>query len=272
MPTADHGLLGRLDALLDLVTRRRCLFLGPGAQLARAAAQAAADATGLDVEARPPGTTTAPEEDPTTDPVELDGPAAPAGRVTSPRDLSAGAPVALDATASSYGAAEAVEFLRLLAQAVGLLRVRGSRVEATALCAPWRRLEDGLRAGLVYAAWCHRVPWLAVLGPGTAVERLERDRLWVLRLLFGLPAAVDVDVAGLAATVAERLGLGADDRVVTALAAAFLDPLVALGVADLEPPPPQPPVQLRLAARAQTVIGSALVAAGEEVPLGVSAN
>jgi hypothetical protein len=231
MPTADHGLLGRLDALLDLVTRRRCLFLGPGAQLAKADAVAVAQATGLDLPARP-----------------------------------------VEAASREDGGDQAVEFLRLLAQAVGLLRVRGSRVEATALCAPWGRLEEGLRAGLVYAAWCHRVPWMAVLGPGRAVERLERDRLWVLRLLFGLPAAVDVDVAALAATVEERLGLGAGDHLTTALAAAFLDPLVALGVADLHPPPPQPPAHLRLAARAQTVIGSALVAAGEEVPLGATAN
>lgn len=231
MPTADLGLLGRLDALLELTTRRRCLFLGPGAQLARADAQAVAEATGLDLPA--PSAETATRQD---------------------------------------GGDQAVEFLRLLAQAVGLLRVRGSRVEATALCAPWARLEDGLRAGLVYAAWCHRVPWMAVLGPGPAVERLERDRLWVLRLLYGLPPAVDVDVAGLAAIVEERLGLGAADRLATALAAAFLDPLVALGDAELHPPPPQPPVHLRLAARAQTVIGSALVAAGEEVPLGASAN
>jgi hypothetical protein len=271
MPPADHGLLGRLDALLDLVTRRRCLFLGPGARLATADARAAAHATGLGPVARRPGTATAPEGGPATGPPGLDDAAAAAPRVTAPRDVRAGASVARDEVAPPAGA-EAVEFLRLLAQAVGLLRVRGSRVEATALCAPWRRLEPGLRAGLVYAAWCHRVPWLAVLGAGQAVERLERDRLWVLRLLFGLPAAVDVEVAALAATVAERLGLGAEDRLVTALAAAFLDPLVALGVADLEPPPPQPPAQLRLAARAQTVIGSALVAAGEEVPIGLSAN
>jgi hypothetical protein len=251
MPSADPGLLGRLDALLDLVTRRRCLFLGPGAQLTRADALAVADAAGLD------------------------GPPGPAAAAAS-REVGFKSDPAADAfgsgAAPGHGGDQAVEFLRLLAQAVGLLRVRGSRVEATALCAPWARLEAGLRAGLVYAAWCHRVPWLAVLGPEPAVERLERDRLWVLRLLFGLPAAVDVDVAALAATVAERLGLSADDRLATALAAAFLDPLVALGVADLEPPPPRPPAQLRLAARAQTVIGSALVAAGEEVPLGVSAN
>jgi hypothetical protein len=111
-----------------------------------------------------------------------------------------------------------------------------------------------------------------VLGPGAAVDRLERDRLWVLRLLFGLPAVVDVDVAGLTTTVAERLRLGDADQLTAALAASFLDPLVALGVADLDPPPPQPPRYLRLAARAQTVIGSALVAVGEEMPFATTPN
>jgi len=250
MPTTDRGLLGRLDALLDLVARRRCLFLGPGARLVAADAQIAAEVTGL--EPPSPGPTVAsrdldPREHPATDPGGPAGPAVPGGE-------------------------EAVEFLRLLAQAVGLLRVRGSRVEATALCGAWSRLDDGLRAGLVYAAWCHRVPWAVVLGPSAAVDRLERDRLWVLRLLVGLPAVVDVDVGGLTATIAERLRLGAGDRVTAALAAAFLDPLVALGVAELDPPPPQPPRYLRLTARAQTVIGSALVAAGEEMPLATTSN
>jgi hypothetical protein len=94
---------------------------------------------------------------PATGRAGLDGGAIPAARVTAPREVPAGAPVTGDATAPTYGGAEAVEFLRLLAQAVGLLRVRGSRVEATALCTPWRRLEAGLRAGLVYAAWCQQV-------------------------------------------------------------------------------------------------------------------
>jgi hypothetical protein len=252
MPTADRGLLGRLDALLDLVARRRCLFLGPGARLVRADAQIVAEVTGL---APPP-----PAPDGAAASRDLD----PRGRPATEAGGTAGPAVP--------GGEEAVEFLRLLAQAVGLLRVRGSRVEATPLCASWRRLEDGLRAGLVYAAWCHRVPWAVVLGPSAAVDRLERDRLWVLRLLFGLPAAVDVDVGGLTATVAERLHLGPADRVTAALAAAFLDPLVALGVADLDPPPPQPPRSLRLTARAQTVVGSALVAAGEEMPLATTPN
>jgi hypothetical protein len=48
--------------------------------------------------------------------------------------------------------------------------------------------------------------------------------------------------------------------------------LVALGVADLDPSPPQPPRYLRLTARAQTVIGSALVAVGEEMPFATTPN
>jgi hypothetical protein len=164
-------------------------------------------------------------------------------------------------------AAGAVEFLRLLAQAVGLLRVRGSRLEVTTLRPAWSKLDDGLRAGLVFAAWCHRVPWSPVLGPGPGVEALARGRLWVLRLLFGLPAGVDVAVAGLAATIGEGLDLGPADRLAILVAAAFLDPLGALGAAELEPAPPHPPVRFRLGPRARVVIGSALIAAGEEVPL-----
>src|SRR6266545_3283194 len=53
----------------------------------------------------------------------------------------------------------AVELLRGLAEAIGLLRDRGDRVEATTLRHPWAQLDVDLRAGLVYAAWCHRVPW-----------------------------------------------------------------------------------------------------------------
>ena len=46
-----------------------------------------------------------------------------------------------------------------------------------------------------------------------------------------------------------------------------LEDAVALGVADIRPPPPHPGAALRLGPRASTVIGSALVAAGEEVSL-----
>ena len=86
-------------------------------------------------------------------------------------------------------------------------------------------------------------------------------------LLLGLPAGVDVGLQGLVETVANGLELDLDEWLPRALAAAFLDPLVALGVADLRPPPPHPGASLRLGPRASTVIGSALVAAGEEVSL-----
>ncbi|HEX8134021.1 MAG TPA: hypothetical protein VF880_11420 [Actinomycetes bacterium] len=162
---------------------------------------------------------------------------------------------------------DAVELLRCVAEGVGLLRARGDRLEATSLRHAWAQIDQTLRAGLTFAAWCHRVPWPAFLHGGAGVEALVGGRLWVLRLLFGLPAGVEVGVAGLAATVAGGLGLEGGDWLDRAVTAAFLDPLVALGVATLDPPPPNPAASLRLLPRASTVIGSALVAAGEEVPL-----
>jgi hypothetical protein len=162
---------------------------------------------------------------------------------------------------------DAVELLRAVAEGVGLLRVRGDRLEATSLRHAWAQIDQGLRAGLTFAAWCHRVPWPAFLHGGAGVEALVGGRLWVLRLLFGLPPGVEVGVPGLTATIAGGLGLDGGDWLDRAVAAAFLDPLVALGVASLDPPPPHPAASLRLLPRASTVIGSALVAAGEEVPL-----
>jgi hypothetical protein len=150
---------------------------------------------------------------------------------------------------------------------VGLLRVRGDRLEATSLRHAWSKIDETLRAGLTFAAWCHRVPWPVFLHGGPGVEVLVGGRLWVLRLLLGLPAGVDVGLQGLVETVANGLELDLDDWLPRALAAAFLDPLVALGVADIHPPPPHPGASLRLGPRASTVIGSALVAAGEEVSL-----
>jgi hypothetical protein len=162
---------------------------------------------------------------------------------------------------------EAVELLRAVAEGVGLLRVRGDRLEATSLRHAWAQIDRGLRSGLVYASWCHRVPWPVFLRGGPGVEALAGGRLWVLRLLLGLPAGVDVGLQGLVETVANGLELDLDDWLPRALEAAFLDPLVALGVADVRPPPPHPAASLRLGPRASTVIGSALVAAGEEVSL-----
>jgi hypothetical protein len=52
---------------------------------------------------------------------------------------------------------EAVELLRAVAEGVGLLRVRGDRLEATSLRHAWSQIDEGLRAGLCYAAWCQQV-------------------------------------------------------------------------------------------------------------------
>ena len=168
---------------------------------------------------------------------------------------------------SAVALRDAVELLRAVAEGVGLLRVRGDRLEATSLRHAWAQIDPGLRAGLVYAAWCHRVPWPVFLRDAPGIDALVGARLWVLRLLLGLPAGVEVGLQGLVETVANGLELDLDDWLPRALAAAFLHPLVAVGVADIRPPPPHPGSALRLGPRASTVIGSALVAAGEEVSL-----
>jgi hypothetical protein len=63
------------------------------------------------------------------------------------------------------------------------------------------------------------VPWSAFLqGPG--LEVVVGGRLWVLRLLLGLPAGVDVGLQGLVETVANGLELDLDDWLPRALAAA----------------------------------------------------
>jgi hypothetical protein len=213
--SSEHGLLARLDALVEVAAERHGLALVPGGRLAAAEARVAARAIGL-------------------------GPS---------RGAAARAPAVTQR------------------DAVELLRVRGDRLEATSLRHAWAQIDQGLRAGLVYAAWCHRVPWPVFLRGGPGIEALVGARLWVLRLLLGMPAGVEIGLQGLVETVANGLELDLDDWLPRALAAAFLDPLVALGVADIHPPPPHPGSSLRLGPRASTVIGSALVAAGEEVSL-----
>jgi hypothetical protein len=52
----------------------------------------------------------------------------------------------------------AVELLLLLGIAVGVLRADGLRVRAAARA--WRALDDTLRAGLVFAAWCQHAAFL----------------------------------------------------------------------------------------------------------------
>jgi hypothetical protein len=52
----------------------------------------------------------------------------------------------------------AVELLWAVAEGVGLLRARGDRLEATSLRHAWTQIDEGLRAGLTFAAWCQHVP------------------------------------------------------------------------------------------------------------------
>jgi hypothetical protein len=239
--SSDRGLLARLDALVELAADRHGLALLPGGRLAAAEARVAARAAGI----RAPG-------------VE--------GRA-GPRGAGPGSAAGPSAQGAALARRDAVELLRAVAEGVGLLRVRGDRLEATSLRHAWAQIDESLRAGLVYAAWCHRVPWPVFLHGGAGVEALVGGRLWVLRLLLGLPAGVEVGLQGLVETVANSLELDLDGWLHRAVAAAFLDPLVALGVADIRPPAPHPGASLRLGPRAVTVIGSALVAAGEEVSL-----
>jgi hypothetical protein len=115
VPPQNHGLLARLDALVELAADRHGLALVPGGRLAAAEARVAARAAGL-----------APAQGP-----------------------GARAPVATRR--------DAVELLRAVAEGVGLLRVRGDRLEATSLRHAWAQIDESLRAGLTYAAWCQQV-------------------------------------------------------------------------------------------------------------------
>ena len=175
------------------------------------------------------------------------------------RAVAEAAGLALPADAGS------AEFLVTLAQAVGLLRVSGGRVRATNLRRAWASVSPDLRAGLVYAAWCHRVRWDQALGGGDG-HALAAGRVGVLQLLLRLPLGAEVDVPGLAGAVGRCLappsaGRGQEDRIGRAFVAVFLDPLASLGAAELEPPPPAPPRYLRLGPAARAVIGAALLAA-----------
>jgi hypothetical protein len=63
-----------------------------------------------------------------------------------------------------------------------------------------------------------------------------------------------------------RLGLPQEPWLTPAVAAVFVDPLVALGAAEVASPHPAPPGRCLLAPSARTIIGSALIAAGEDIP------
>jgi hypothetical protein len=112
--SSEHGLLARLDALVEVAAERHGLALVPGGRLAAAEARVAARAIGL-------------------------GPS---------RGAAARAPAVTQR--------DAVELLRAVAEGVGLLRVRADRLEATSLRHAWAQIDQGLRAGLVYAAWCQQ--------------------------------------------------------------------------------------------------------------------
>jgi hypothetical protein len=117
VPPQDRGLLARLDALVELAADRHGLALAAGGRLAAAEARAA----GLTSTTRGPT------------------PRGPAAR------------------GSALALRDAVELLRAVGEGVGLLRVRGDRLEATSLRHAWAQIDPGLRAGLVYAAWCQQV-------------------------------------------------------------------------------------------------------------------
>jgi hypothetical protein len=172
-----------------------------------------------------------------------------------------------DAIGIEPGHGGGVELLLLLGIAVGVLRADGLRIRAAPLHDAWRQLDDTLRAGLLFAAWCHRVAWPRVLGDAAVAGRLQARRVRTLHLLHDLPAGVDVPVVALVATVADHAGLRGGPAVFRCVCAAFLDPLAALGYARMDPPAPAPAVLLRLDAGARVVVGAALVAAGEPAAL-----
>jgi hypothetical protein len=164
---------------------------------------------------------------------------------------------------------DAIELLRALAEAIGLLRARGDRLQATTLRHPWSHLDATLRAGLVYAAWCHRVSWGGMLGDTQErlVRRVRDARGTILLRLHDLPVGVEVDLHGLVVNVSSHLGLAGDNErvLLRVIAAVFLDPLVALGIATVDLPAPAIPTRVRLDAIAHHSIGSALIADGHEL-------
>jgi hypothetical protein len=166
MPPRHRGLLARLDALVALAADRHGLALLPDGRLAAAEARVAIQATGL---ARPAGAAMAGA---TPAGASTTGPAARAGgrgRAAVERD--------------------AVELLRCVAEGVGLLRARGDRLEATSLRNAWAQIDEGLRAGLVYAAWCQQVTLTGLpLATRWASRVFEATMTWRVRTARWDPA------------------------------------------------------------------------------------
>jgi hypothetical protein len=126
VPPNDRGLLARLDALVALVADRHGLALLPDGRLAAAEARVAARAAG----------------------------------VAFP--TSVGLPTGPDARGRRVVERDAVELLRAVAEGVGLLRARGDRLEATSLRHAWGQIDESLRAGLTFAAWCQQVTFTSL--------------------------------------------------------------------------------------------------------------
>ena len=147
---------------------------------------------------------------------------------------------------SAMAQRDAVELLRAVAEGVGLLRVRGDRLEATSLRHAWAQIDEacGPASSTPPGATACPGPCSSTAAPGSRSS--SADASGSSRLLLGLPAGVEVGLQGLVETVASGLELDLDDWLPRAIAAAFLDPLVALGVADIRPPPPHPGASLRL--------------------------
>jgi hypothetical protein len=159
VPSSHRGLLARLDALVALVTERHGLALLPDGRLAAAEARVAVRATGLT-------------------------------RRPRPRPPSGGSPPGRPGGRGLAGVVrDAVELLRAVAEGVGLLRVRGDRLEATSLRNAWAQIDEGLRAGLVYAAWCQQVTFysLPLRSSKAAASPIERPRLRLIHLASSDP-------------------------------------------------------------------------------------
>jgi hypothetical protein len=84
--------------------------------------------------------------------------------------------------ASTVTQREAVELLRAVAEGVGLLRVRGDRLEATSLRHAWSKIDETLRAGLTFAAWCQQV---TLTGLPTQLRRSGSPALGALAVVTG---------------------------------------------------------------------------------------
>ncbi len=129
MPSPERGLLARLDALVALAADRHGLALLPDGRLAAAEARVAVRATGLGARARP--THGRPSQPAAATP------ATPAARAEpAPQDPAVSRPPG--GRGLALVERDAVELLRAVAEGVGLLRVRGDRLEATSLRHAWR--------------------------------------------------------------------------------------------------------------------------------------